>query len=51
MALNDKDRTEYIRLYTNEILKAIELDHVDVRGYFASSLMDGFEWTSGNISL
>jgi len=45
--LNDKERIEFIRLYTNEILKAIELDHVNVQGYFASSLMDGFQWTSG----
>nr|XP_026692500.1 uncharacterized protein LOC104266271 isoform X3 [Ciona intestinalis] len=47
IGLNDRERSEYIRLYANEVLKAIDLDHVDVRGYFATSLMDGFEWLSG----
>ncbi|CAK8692258.1 unnamed protein product [Clavelina lepadiformis] len=45
--LNDTERLEYMQHYINEVLKAIELDHVDVRGYFASSLMDGFEWLAG----
>ncbi|XP_076816813.1 uncharacterized protein LOC143462503 [Clavelina lepadiformis] len=47
IGLNDTERLEYMQHYINEVLKAIELDHVDVRAYFASSLMDGFEWLSG----
>ena len=45
--MNDTERVEFLYAYTNEVLKSIELDHVDVRGYFASSLMDGFQWLSG----
>ncbi|XP_033747862.1 lactase-phlorizin hydrolase-like [Pecten maximus] len=45
--LNDETRIRYYRDYINEMLKAIKLDDVDVRGYMAWSLMDNFEWTSG----
>jgi lactase-phlorizin hydrolase len=47
VGLEDTERVHYMNLYINEVLKAIEVDHVNVMGYFASSLMDGFEWSSG----
>ncbi|KAL4223206.1 hypothetical protein ACF0H5_016678 [Mactra antiquata] len=45
--LNDTDRIQYYKAFINEILKAISLDGVDVRGYTAWSLMDNFEWMRG----
>ncbi|XP_022090545.1 lactase-phlorizin hydrolase-like [Acanthaster planci] len=45
--LNDETRVTFYKAYINEVLKASKLDGVDVRGYFAWSLMDNFEWTSG----
>ncbi|XP_070575129.1 cytosolic beta-glucosidase-like [Ptychodera flava] len=45
--LEDQDRVEYMTAYINEVMKAQLLDGVDVRGYFAWSLMDNFEWTHG----
>nr|XP_039253969.1 uncharacterized protein LOC120331019 [Styela clava] len=47
VGLDDRERVEYHRAYIDEVLKAIHLDNVDVRGYFADSLMDGFEYLSG----
>jgi beta-glucosidase/6-phospho-beta-glucosidase/beta-galactosidase len=44
--LNDTYRIEYYRDYLYELWKAITIDKVDVRGYFAWSLMDNFEWTA-----
>ncbi|XP_076452482.1 lactase/phlorizin hydrolase-like [Babylonia areolata] len=44
---NDINRIYYYRNYTNEMLKAIKLDGVNVKGYTAWSLMDNFEWTTG----
>ncbi|XP_071833513.1 cytosolic beta-glucosidase-like [Apostichopus japonicus] len=43
----DEERVTFYRAYINEVLKAIEQDNVKVKGYFAWSLMDNFEWTSG----
>ncbi|XP_041484959.1 lactase-phlorizin hydrolase-like isoform X2 [Lytechinus variegatus] len=43
----DVVRQNYYRAYTNEVLKAIKLDGVDVRGYAVRSLLDSFEWTQG----
>eukprot|EP00058_Branchiostoma_floridae_P006034 XP_002591522.1 hypothetical protein BRAFLDRAFT_105205 [Branchiostoma floridae] len=44
--LNDIWRTCYYTLYTNEVVKAVELDGVDHRGFFAWTLMDNVEWGS-----
>ena len=46
-AYADVDRYQYIYLHFNEILKAIELDGVNVRGSCIWSLMDNFEWIAG----
>jgi len=45
--LNDYWRKEYYVGYINEVLKAIQLDDVKVKGYTAWSLMDNFEWAEG----
>ncbi|XP_041467641.1 lactase-phlorizin hydrolase-like [Lytechinus variegatus] len=45
--LDDQPRQKFYRAYINEVLKAIQLDGVDVRGYTAWSLLDNFEWASG----
>ncbi|XP_033115916.1 cytosolic beta-glucosidase-like [Anneissia japonica] len=46
-AIDDQDRVNYIKAYTNEVLKAIEDDGVNVVGYTVWSLMDSFEWDFG----
>lgn len=43
----DIERAYYYANYTSEILKAINEDHIAVKGYFAWSLMDNFEWEMG----
>lgn len=45
--VHDRQRTEYYANYTSEMQKAIAEDGVDVRGFFAWSLMDNFEWSVG----
>uniref|UniRef100_H2YY83 beta-glucosidase n=1 Tax=Ciona savignyi TaxID=51511 RepID=H2YY83_CIOSA len=45
--LNDWWRTKFFHGYINEVLKAIQLDNVNVIGYTAWSLMDNFEWAEG----
>ncbi|XP_076434590.1 lactase/phlorizin hydrolase-like [Babylonia areolata] len=45
--LDDHHRVRYYTLYLNELLKAINLDGVNVKGYTAWSLMDNFEWARG----
>ncbi|XP_014366706.2 myrosinase 1-like [Papilio machaon] len=44
--LNDTDRVRYYREYLSAAIDAID-QGVNVRGHFAWSLMDNFEWTSG----
>ncbi|CAM9002565.1 unnamed protein product [Rhodiola kirilowii] len=43
-ALNDTWRIEYYAGHLRYLLKAIREDEVDVRGFFAWSLLDNFEW-------
>ncbi|XP_053560070.1 cytosolic beta-glucosidase [Bombina bombina] len=45
--LEDKQRWLYFQETLMEILKAIKLDGVDLKGYFVWSLLDNFEWASG----
>ena len=42
----DVQRKEYYRLHLEACQRAIQ-SGVDLRGYFAWSLMDNFEWISG----
>ncbi|XP_057334312.1 myrosinase 1-like [Microplitis mediator] len=44
--LDDKKRAEYYRLHFIEILKLINRGY-EIKGYFAWSLIDVFEWTAG----
>ena len=43
----DDGRVLFYHNYTGEMQRAIYEDGVDVRGYFAWSLMDNFEWERG----
>ncbi|KAH9490978.1 hypothetical protein Btru_032374 [Bulinus truncatus] len=45
--LDDHHRIAYFRDYINNLLKAVVLDKVNVKGYTAWSLMDNFEWARG----
>ena len=44
--VHDTDRVEYMRSHLIAVRRAID-EGVDVRGYFAWSLLDNFEWTFG----
>ncbi|MFC1690262.1 GH1 family beta-glucosidase [Pseudomonadota bacterium] len=44
--INDTDRVKYIQEHLEAVNRAME-QGVDVRGYFAWSLMDNFEWAEG----
>ncbi|OAQ95741.1 hypothetical protein LLEC1_04153 [Akanthomyces lecanii] len=45
--LEDDFRMQYYQGYVREMAAAVRLCGVDVRGYFAWSLMDNFEWAEG----
>ena len=45
--LDDLHRIYYYKHYLNQLLKSIVLDGVQVKGYFAWSLLDNFEWAKG----
>ncbi|OXA61537.1 Lactase-phlorizin hydrolase [Folsomia candida] len=44
---NDTSRSLFYRDYINNVLKAVKLDGVNIKGYTAWSLMDNFEWANG----
>ncbi|CAG5121823.1 unnamed protein product [Candidula unifasciata] len=46
-SLDDPYRINYYQDYINNVLKAIVLDKVNVKGYTGWSLMDNFEWSRG----
>ncbi|TFK41686.1 beta-glucosidase 1A [Crucibulum laeve] len=46
-AVHDIDRVEYFREYTQALLEAVNVDGIDIRAYFAWSLLDNFEWADG----
>lgn len=46
-ALNDTFRVNYFQSYLHEVECAYFIDHVNIIGYNAWSLMDNFEWADG----
>jgi beta-glucosidase len=46
-ALNDTFRLNYYRDYLQQVAAAVRESSVPVRGYFAWSLLDNFEWADG----
>ncbi|KAF9450197.1 glycoside hydrolase family 1 protein [Macrolepiota fuliginosa MF-IS2] len=46
-AVHDTDRVNYFKGYTQALLEAVNIDGVNVKGYFAWSLLDNFEWADG----
>ncbi|KAK6190480.1 hypothetical protein SNE40_002342 [Patella caerulea] len=45
--VDDQGRISYYKSYTNELMKAINIDGCNVKGYTGWSLMDNLEWSSG----
>ena len=45
--IDDMQRIYYYKHYINQLLKSVKEDNADVRGYFAWSLLDNFEWAKG----
>ncbi|GBP62348.1 Myrosinase 1 [Eumeta japonica] len=48
--INDYARVDYYNRYLYQLLLAINIDHCNVQGYFAWTLMDDFEWKDGYVS-
>lgn len=46
-AVQDKFRIDYLRQHLDQLENAIFEDNINIRGYFAWSLMDNFEWGDG----
>lgn len=46
-ALDDTFRVHYYEQYLAEAMKAVQEDGVKLKGYFAWSLLDNFEWADG----
>ena len=42
----DEDRIEYFQLHLNEVLKCLN-EGIPLKGYFAWSLLDNYEWSFG----
>ncbi len=45
-AVHDADRVDFMKKYLKQLKRAMD-EGADVRGYFAWSLMDNFEWADG----
>ena len=45
--LDDLQRIYYYKHYLNQVLKSLKLDAIPVKGYYAWSLLDNFEWGNG----
>ena len=45
--LDDLPRVYYFKHYLNQMLKSVVLDKSPVKGYFAWSIMDNYEWSAG----
>ena len=46
-AVKDKFRMDFYQQYLDQVVKAVEEDGVNLKGYFAWSLLDDFEWADG----
>jgi len=44
---DDLQRIYVYKHYINQLLKAVLLDKVNIKGYYAWSLLDNFEWARG----
>ncbi|KAL4707939.1 hypothetical protein ACJJTC_013730 [Scirpophaga incertulas] len=49
-SLEDFERVSYFNEYLYQLLLAVNIDKCNVRGYFAWTLMDDFEWGDGYVT-
>lgn len=47
--IEDYERVSYFNDYLYQLLLAIHQDHCNIKGYFAWTLMDDFEWSDGYV--